>query len=212
MRGRPLQVTLLFFSAQGDASAAVGGQRYQHLDQHQHQHQEAHASVATHTMTDLPANSRPDDVSANSRPENSADETPQLQSRPVQRFQQVDRHVDVPGICASNLESIYQLGEVMGKGSFAVVKTARRKRDGKMYAIKILEKTNPGESRATGLAAEREETYSASASSNYEIVRCFGGRGRSSGDAIESKGKYSTATHRPYNRAATADAQGGASD
>jgi len=94
------------------------------------------------------ANCRPDDASANCRPKDSVNGSSRLLPRLVQQPPDEDRHVDVPGICASNLESVYQLGEVMGKGSFAVVKTARRKTDGKMYAIKILEKTNPGENEA----------------------------------------------------------------
>jgi hypothetical protein len=96
------------------------------------------------------ANCRPDDASANRRPEDPANCSSRVLPRLVQQPPNADRHVDVPGICASNLDSVYQLGEVMGKGSFAVVKTARRKTDGKMYAIKILEKTNPGELWAMG--------------------------------------------------------------
>jgi hypothetical protein len=126
-------------SVQGGASAGAAG--------HQHQrHEEVHAKKALFSMDpSASGNCRPVDASANCRPEDPANDSSRLLPQLVQRPSKADRHVDVTGICASNLESVYQLCEVLGKGSFAVVKTARRKRDGKMYAIKILEKTNPGE-------------------------------------------------------------------
>jgi serine/threonine protein kinase len=39
----------------------------------------------------------------------------------------------------------YEIGETLGKGSFAVVKEGWKKSTGQKYAIKIIEKNNPGD-------------------------------------------------------------------
>lgn len=43
-----------------------------------------------------------------------------------------------------NVYDEYEIGETLGRGSFAVVKEAWKKSDGQKFAIKMIEKNNPG--------------------------------------------------------------------
>jgi hypothetical protein len=52
----------------------------------------------------------------------------------------VGRHEDY----GRSVHSDYEIGETLGKGSFAVVKEGWKKSTGQKFAIKIIEKNNPG--------------------------------------------------------------------
>lgn len=84
----------------------------------------------------------------------------------------IPEDVDITGSSGDNVESVYGMGENLGKGSFAVVKIGRRRSDGLLFAVKIIDKTNPGgwtlcipsASVCFKLCARREETATPRAS------------------------------------------------
>eukprot|EP00961_Rhodomonas_salina_P087502 1176777-Rhodomonas_salina.1 len=47
---------------------------------------------------------------------------------------------------AEGFHDKYEIGETLGKGSFAVVKEARHRQSGERFAIKMIDRNNPGAS------------------------------------------------------------------
>jgi len=74
----------------------------------------------------------------------------------VEEITELDKSEDEFNDGKSNIRDIYDFGDELGRGAFAVVRYATHKKSKRKYAVKIIDKKNLGESHAISLKREIE--------------------------------------------------------